>query len=277
MPSDLEHRHRPRLPRRETPQLRRHRMGHLSRRARTLPVHVSPRGCRVNYAPTITGRPDAPPKCCARCKTPWFCGNDDCKCHGVCAVDECSKPRRSALYCSAHQMRLDRYGSPDYYPRGKPKPWTGIPHTEEGFWSLVEVTGACWYWQGGLTPEGYGYWFFEGRTSGVHRIAHRMLTQEEVPSSMHIDHLCRTRNCVNPDHMEVVTPEENSRRANRPKVERTHCTHGHEWTPGNTLPLGTSKRCRQCLLVRSHRKRGLPCTYDSFCDLPSHHQKDATR
>lgn len=132
-----------------------------------------------------------------------------------------------------------------------------VRNTIETFWARVEVTGACWLWTGGLTDEGYGYYWLNGRTYGAHRIAYLHLVGE-VPDGMHLDHLCRIRNCVNPDHLEVVTPTVNSDRANGYRAEADLCNNGHEWTPENTLALGDySKRCRQCILVRGHRRKGI--------------------
>jgi hypothetical protein len=149
---------------------------------------------------------------------------------------------------------------------------TGAPvrNTEEKFWDMVEPTGFCWLWAGRKSAEGYAAYWLNGHTRPVHHIAFELLLGETPPPGMHLDHLCRTRHCVNPDHLEVVTPAANSRRANLPKMTRTHCTHGHEWTPENTLPMPESKRCRQCILVRGHIKKGIDCTYDRFCSADSH-------
>lgn len=143
-------------------------------------------------------------------------------------------------------------------------------NTIEVFWSMVEVTGFCWNWTGSVTFEGYGYWWFNRATRPVHRIAFEELTQEVIPDDMHLDHLCRTRNCVNPDHLEVVTPTENSIRASRFKVERATCINGHDRSDPLSKFKAGGARCRQCVLVRAHAKRGDACTYDSFCSDASH-------
>lgn len=198
----------------------------------------------------------------------------------ICTIEDCHRPVHSRGYCTAHSRRLYRYGDATYQPRGVAQPNVmGAPvrNTIETFWAQVEVTGACWLWTGGLTDEGYGYYWLSGRTYGAHRIAYNDLIGD-VPPGMHLDHLCRIRNCVNPDHLEVVTPTVNSDRANRYRAEADLCNHGHEWTPENTLALGDySKRCRQCLLVRGHRKRGKVCAYDAFCDATSHVRVDRKR
>jgi hypothetical protein len=73
-----------------------------------------------------------------------------------------------------------------------------------------------------------------------------------IPDGHHIDHLCATTSCVNPDHLEAVTPEENARRA---RFRRTHCRKGHPRTPENAVIQVTrdgtflKTRCRACARV----------------------------
>jgi hypothetical protein len=78
---------------------------------------------------------------------------------------------------------------------------------EECFWIKVDKTADCWLWRAALT-KGYGK--FRGQR------AHRWSWERArgpIPEGMTIDHLCRNRRCVNPDHMELVSAEENARRA----------------------------------------------------------------
>jgi len=79
---------------------------------------------------------------------------------------------------------------------------------------LVEDRGyetPCWIWQASCNSTGYGliYW---RKTRGY---AHRWFYERvhgKVPSRLHLDHLCRNRDCVNPDHLEPVSAAENVRR-----------------------------------------------------------------
>jgi len=72
----------------------------------------------------------------------------------------------------------------------------------------------CWIWMGKVNKFGYGSLYWQGRE----RIAHRLLYETvrgPVAAGLQLDHLCRVRCCVNPAHLEPVTPRENVRRARR--------------------------------------------------------------
>jgi HNH endonuclease len=101
----------------------------------------------------------------------------------------------------------------------------------------------CALWTGAVTSSGYGSLRHEGRTVQAHRKAWED-ANGPIPDGLHIDHLCRNRLCINPEHLEPVTPGENTRRARRIV---THCPQGHEYTEANTLRNGNGNRyCRTC-------------------------------
>lgn len=96
----------------------------------------------------------------------------------------------------------------------------------------------CWNWTGKLV-RGYGW------LSGTyaHRASYELFVGP-IPDGLQIDHLCVNRRCVNPRHLEPVTGAENMRRV---AERRTHCKHGHEFTPENTYDRPASGRqCRAC-------------------------------
>lgn len=118
---------------------------------------------------------------------------------------------------------------------------------------LVEKTDACWLWQGRTMPNGYGVISVRAGTGLVHRIVYTALVGP-IPEGCEIDHLCRVKNCVRPNHLEPVTHAENVRRAGAAK---THCIHGHEFTPENTYRERVTGRrsCKVCRRARDRARR----------------------
>jgi hypothetical protein len=127
--------------------------------------------------------------------------------------------------------------------------------TEARFWASVKkMPNGCWEWQGYVDPAGYGQ-IFLGKNiphisvnEFVHRYAYELL-KGPIPEGLTIDHLCRNRRCVCPDHLEAVTFHENLFRGDNIAVvysRRTHCKHGHEYTPENTRIYREHRRCKKC-------------------------------
>jgi hypothetical protein len=87
-------------------------------------------------------------------------------------------------------------------------------HTRKYVRYLIEDRGyktPCWIWQLGLSEDGYG----ELTEGGINKAAHRAYYERHIgpiPDGLILDHLCRVRCCVNPDHLEPVTSRENTRR-----------------------------------------------------------------
>lgn len=126
---------------------------------------------------------------------------------------------------------------------------------EKALWDKVTVTGFCWLFEGWVDKEGYGYARFDLKAQRVHKLAYEQLIGP-VPDGLHLDHLCRVRHCVNPDHLEPVTPRENLMRGfthARVNAEKSHCKNGHEFTPENTLQDDKQRYCRAC--ARDKQKR----------------------
>lgn len=124
------------------------------------------------------------------------------------------------------------------------------------------MTTECVIWTGYIKPDGYGQ-----ASNG--RPAHRVVYEMEVgpiPDGLHIDHLCRIRACVNPEHLEPVTQQENQRRAGpySRNAQVTHCRQGHPYDEANTYhhPSG-SRVCRACnrasVARYKARKSAAPC------------------
>ncbi len=79
------------------------------------------------------------------------------------------------------------------------------------FAKIVELPNGCWQWQGQI-KKGYGYFHVgKGRDMLAHRYAYELLV-DKIPAGLQTDHLCLNTSCVNPDHLEMVTQQENLRR-----------------------------------------------------------------
>jgi hypothetical protein len=114
----------------------------------------------------------------------------------------------------------------------------------------------CWEWQRARLTGGYGAYFLKGRNVYTHRFAYEQLVGP-VPGGLQLDHLCRNTRCVNPVHLEPVTPRENKLRGTgitAINAKKTHCVRSHEFTPENTYIYPNGKRsCRTC--IRWHGRR----------------------
>ena len=182
----------------------------------------------------------------------WILGhNARLQSRSTCSVDGCGAVAHAHGLCSKHETRLRRHGSVAAALRLR-----GL----DLFWSEVEKTPTCWMWTGYRQPEGYGR--VDAKTqltpSGT-RLAHRIsyeLLVGEIPDGLHLDHLCRVPACVNPDHLEPVTPAENTRRGLHGSL-RTACVRGHELTPDNTRirKSDNSRKCRQCAREEAATRR----------------------
>lgn len=126
----------------------------------------------------------------------------------------------------------------------------------ERFWSKVikdDETG-CWNFQG-APVNCRGYRQFRPGGAGTPKVyAYRFsyITMiGPVPDGLQLDHLCRNTQCVNPEHLDPVTPRENNLRR---VVHITYCVRGHKFTSDNTYTCSRGWRsCKKCRLEASRR------------------------
>lgn len=120
----------------------------------------------------------------------------------------------------------------------------------------------CWVWKGALSSAGYGRITVAGVLMYAHRFGYELLVGK-IPPGHEIDHLCRRRNCVNPNHLEAVTPGLNRLRGISPaamNAQKTDCKNGHALTGPNLIigPTGC-RRCRECKRVYERNRYAAKC------------------
>lgn len=167
----------------------------------------------------------------------------------ICSMPDCPKKVLARTWCATHYQRWKRHGDPTFVMKTSLAP--GAITLDEKLKARYDIVGECWRWLGARTPNGYGTFRFKNRTQPVHRWAYEEWVGP-IPEGLEIDHLCRTRDCINPDHLEAVTRAENMRRATPARGadhgngRKTHCPQGHEYTPENTYERRGRRYCRVC-------------------------------
>ena len=130
-----------------------------------------------------------------------------------------------------------------------------------------EPNTGCWIWDGSTADTGYGNIAIRVDGKQVTKLAHRLLYEIEkgpIDKQLEIDHLCRNRWCVNPDHLEPVSRRENVIRGIGPQLAaernlaKTHCPQGHAFSGDNLYVYKGRKGqecrgCRECRRLNSFR------------------------
>lgn len=175
-----------------------------------------------------------------------------------CNVEGCPKRHYGRGFCHTHWAYWRVHGRPVFKPRTP----------EERFWAKVDKNGLvpdyaphlgpCWIWIGGRSEAGYGHIKVGGRTRLCHRIAYELIVGP-IPEGHQIDHLCRVPSCVNPQHLESVTPKINQHRGfgfSGVNARKTHCIHGHELSADNLIKRADGYRgCRTCSIAWQRQRR----------------------
>lgn len=136
----------------------------------------------------------------------------------------------------------------------------GRPSVEGRFWEKIAVPSPrtkCWLWTAALDISGYGVFRVAEKMVKAHRFSYT-LARGPIPDGLQVDHLCRVRRCVNPDHMELVTNRENFLRGSALTARLHHlgiCIRGHALAGENARRSGGRVRCRICTNEAARRYR----------------------
>lgn len=132
----------------------------------------------------------------------------------------------------------------------------------DNFKKRVTLVDNCWLWTGMKTEYGYARLYIKNKkNTRAHKWAYEQL-YGVVPDGLVLDHLCRVRHCVNPEHLEAVTPRINVLRGMGTaslNAQKTHCFRGHPLLGSNLLLNrdGRGRRCHKCFneYQRNYQRR----------------------
>lgn len=163
----------------------------------------------------------------------------------VCDMPECGRKHEAHGLCKNHYEQGLR--------SGKVVATQGRETLEAKFENRVSRSTGCWEWTGAIGPNGYGRMTHKKDGRYVKLYAHRVsyeMHKGAIPDELVIDHLCRNRKCVNPDHLEPVSNRENILRGTSPianAARATHCPAGHSYSGENLYVTRNGHRCcRKC-------------------------------
>lgn len=121
------------------------------------------------------------------------------------------------------------------------------------FWYKVDKTGNCWEWIACTNNDGYGRFRLNGKPQLTHCLSYEDKFGK-IPKGLELNHICRNRHCVNPDHLEAITHKENIQKGISANRNKTHCPQGHEYTEKNTYIHPSMKRmCRTCRQILARK------------------------
>lgn len=114
--------------------------------------------------------------------------------------------------------------------------------------------GDCILWTGFLDKDGYGMFYFRQKNRRAHRVAYYS-KHGDIPKGLVIDHICKNRNCVNPEHLKAVTVHENALENSNSVAAlnkaKTVCKFGHPFDK----KYGKQRYCSICQSEKTKRLR----------------------
>lgn len=166
----------------------------------------------------------------------------------ACAIEGCGAPVSCKNWCLKHYTRWRRHGNPLTVHRD----WR--PAIEKVWDQLrVDEASGCWLWTGTVDVSGYVVVCDTGKRRVLgHRLVWEYLCGA-IPDGLELDHLCFTRNCLNVEHLDPVTPAENKRRMQEHVMSvKTHCPQGHPYAGENLRrEKDGHRRCQTCREAQS--------------------------
>lgn len=135
--------------------------------------------------------------------------------------------------------------------------WGPPKYTANTLPSMIhkDIETGCWLWTQGINAEGYGDLVWDGRGARAHRVFYQ-LYRGPIPSGLTLDHICRVRHCVNPDHLRPLSNRDNILAGVSPvavNASKRCCLRGHDdWV---VLPGKFGRTRRECLTCRKIRDK----------------------
>lgn len=166
----------------------------------------------------------------------------------------------TAIMAKAEKMGLQKYKRFPVYNNIFDALTIRINKNSNIFGEDGKYSTECWQWIGTIDTKGYGEYTVQGKQTKAHRLVYENYTGQKIDSKLCIDHLCRNRACVNPEHMEIVTLGENIIRGNSIQARnkrKDKCKNGHLFDEKNTYirPDGTGRSCYECILIRGRNRK----------------------
>lgn len=119
---------------------------------------------------------------------------------------------------------------------------------------IVETPTGCWLWQGPLDRDGYGTFYFRRRNRRAHRVGYFHLNGA-IPAGLVVNHTCRNRACVNPQHLHLVDAATNAMKDSSSPAyvnsQKATCPRGHAYD----RKYGKQRYCSICQSEKTKRLR----------------------
>ncbi len=185
-------------------------------------------------------------------------------CQDLATEYDCSK---GAIYYRLDSVNVQRRSVSEQsklsWEQGKFASRYKMPAKQRFETHIKKLNCGCWEWTGKIAKDtGYGHHVTCCNAKHKHHLAHRYsyeLYVGKIPEGLCIDHLCRNRKCVNPQHLEPVTMRENILRGNSIAAinsKKTHCHKNHKLSGRNLYITPDGRRqCKKCSAIREYNRR----------------------